>query len=62
LGRGQDARATLVLGSDAAATAAALLARLTKKAATPPRTRRIVPNRLAIPQFIPCANGESLWP
>jgi hypothetical protein len=43
-------------------TAADLLARLTKKPTMPPRTRRIVPNKLAIPQFIPCASGESLWP
>jgi hypothetical protein len=42
--------------------AADLLARLTKKQAMPPRTRRIVPNKLAIPQFIPCASGESLLP
>jgi hypothetical protein len=42
--------------------AADLLARLTKKPAMPPRTRRIVPSKLTIPQFIPCASGESLWP
>jgi hypothetical protein len=51
-------------GAAAAAreSAADLLARLTKKQAMPPRTRRIVPNKLAIPQFIPCASGESLLP
>jgi hypothetical protein len=49
-------------GAAARESAADLLARPAKKTPIPPRTRRIVPNKLAIPQFIPCASGESLWP
>jgi hypothetical protein len=37
-------------------------AKKTKKPATPPSTKTIIPSKLRIPQFIPAAMAESDWP